>query len=483
MSDNFRFAQLQPFTLAGAGAVIGDTSITLKSMTDIDGSALSMSGDFGTIGFGTIDPGNGTLEEQISFSGLTNNANGTVTLSGVKNVLFLYPYTQTSGLFKTHAGSAPFVISNTSGFYDELTSKTDDETITGTWTFPSTDPTRAGIGSDVDTATNTAFVTFGQLSRQAIAGAANASETVKGLVQLATPAQAAAGTSTGSSAARLTIPTSMSTATGATGTTVAVISQTDGTIAPAFIDPTGNYNFTGIVTGADTSGIIVPFGGFSAPTGWLLCDGAAVSRATYAHLFSITNTSLGTVTMTIATPCVVSFTAHGMQIGDSIYFTTTNSLPTGVSANTQYFIISAGFGVDSFEISASFGGAAINTSGSQSGVHTLHRTAFGVGNGSTTFNVPNMKGQVAVGLNTSDANFRAVNQTGGEATHTLTTPEIPSHLHTYNVQVGGGGTPLTTADGKTTGTNSTNLNTSSTGGDGAHNNLQPYVSLNYIIKT
>lgn len=203
MSDLFRFAQLQPYSLYGAGAVAGATSITLKSMTDIDGNALSMAGTFGSIGFGTMEPGNGNLEEQISFTGLVNNTNGTVTLSGVSNVTFTYPYTQTSGLFKTHAGSTSFVISNTSGFYDELTSKADDETVTGTWTFPTNDPTRAGIGSDVDTAVATAFVTLGQLSRQAISGASNAATTVKGIVQLSTQAQADAKTTVGSTGALL----------------------------------------------------------------------------------------------------------------------------------------------------------------------------------------------------------------------------------------------------------------------------------------
>lgn len=202
-ADNFRFAQLQNFSLAGGGAVAGATSITLKSMTDIDGNALTMAGTFGTIGFGTLEPGNGALEEQISFTGLTTNSNGTVTLSGVSSVTFVYPYTQTSGLAKTHAGSTTFVISNTSGFYDEMNSKLNDETITGTWTFPSADPTRAGIGSDVDTAVATAFVTLGQLSRQAISGASNASTTVKGIVQLATQAQADARTTTGSTGALL----------------------------------------------------------------------------------------------------------------------------------------------------------------------------------------------------------------------------------------------------------------------------------------
>jgi hypothetical protein len=130
-----KYAQVQSYTLAGSGVVIGATTVTLMSMLDIDGNALSMSGTFGSIGYGTIDPNLGEQEEQISFTGLTNNANGTTTLTGVKTVLFLSPYIESSGLAKTHSGGATFVISNTSGFYNTFPNKQDDETITGTWSF------------------------------------------------------------------------------------------------------------------------------------------------------------------------------------------------------------------------------------------------------------------------------------------------------------------------------------------------------------
>lgn len=115
--------------------MIGDTSVTLKSMNDIDGTSVTMSAYFGSKGFATIEPGNGVYEEQISFSGITQNANGTATLTGVKTVLFSDPYTETSGLAKTHAGSTTLVISNTAGFYNELTSKDNDETVNGLWQF------------------------------------------------------------------------------------------------------------------------------------------------------------------------------------------------------------------------------------------------------------------------------------------------------------------------------------------------------------
>lgn len=112
-------AQLQTFTLAGSGAIIGEQTITLQSFNSIDGIPLAMA-DFGTIGFATIEPNSGTQEEQISFTGVTQNANGTATLTGVKSVLFLSPYTSTVGLTKTHSGGVKFVISNTSAFYAAL---------------------------------------------------------------------------------------------------------------------------------------------------------------------------------------------------------------------------------------------------------------------------------------------------------------------------------------------------------------------------
>lgn len=80
---------------------------------------------------------------------------------------------------------------------------------------------------------------------------------------------------------------------------------------------------------------------------------------------------LGTVTMTIASPCVVTYNSHGLVAGDKVVFTTTGSLPTGITAGTTYFVISAGIATNTFEISATDGGSAVNTSGSQSGTHSI----------------------------------------------------------------------------------------------------------------
>jgi len=89
------------------------------------------------------------------------------------------------------------------------------------------------------------------------------------------------------------------------------------------------------------------------------------------YLISLANGRTATVTMTIASPGVVTFTGHGLQPGSGIVFSTTGSLPTGVTAGTRYYVISAGITDDTFRFAATQGGSAINTSGSQSGVHTL----------------------------------------------------------------------------------------------------------------
>lgn len=195
----------------------------------------------------------------------------------------------------------------------------------------------------------------------------------------------------------------------------------------------GDAHVTGTLTisgsGLAMVGEIRMWPTITAPTDWHLCDGTSLLRATYPDLSSLLNPSIGVATMTIATPCVVSFTSHGLSIGDKVFFTTTGALPTGVSANTTYWVISAGFGANSFRIAATQGGTAINTSGSQSGVHTLWRTYFGIAD-STHFNVPNFKGRVLPGRDSSQTEFAAIGMTGGEKTHTMVTADLVAHTHT-----------------------------------------------------
>ena len=197
-------------------------------------------------------------------------------------------------------------------------------------------------------------------------------------------------------------------------------------------------------------GLIYMFGGSVAPSGFLICDGSAISRSTYADLFS--------------------------AIG----------------------------------------------------------TTYGAGDGSTTFNLPDMSGRVPIGVSLDIS----LGDVGGEETHTLITNELPSHSHgipshghtnsikattpklthsitqpmfTYQPTTGSrssstsSNTNWTTSNTTTNASRTANLDIAnhtasictktgtvtdcnafdmeSVGGGVAHSNMQPYITLNYIIST
>ena len=116
-------------------------------------------------------------------------------------------------------------------------------------------------------------------------------------------------------------------------------------------------------------------------------------------------------------------------------------------------------------------------------------TSYGAGDGSTTFNLPNKKGRISVGLDSSQTEFNTIGKRDGEKTHQLTINEMPSHDHRLTPFV-----DIRQGDGQTnshSGSLGTHLggyvskpNTlvTPTGGDQPHNNLQPYEVDQWIIK-
>jgi microcystin-dependent protein len=112
---------------------------------------------------------------------------------------------------------------------------------------------------------------------------------------------------------------------------------------------------------------------------------------------------------------------------------------------------------------------------------TLYGTIHGVGDNSTTFNLPNkMDGKVAVGVDTTQTEFNTLNKTGGTKTHILTETEMPSHIHNINGSANQDGEDIRFAMGNNGGHSSANSN--ATGGGAAHNNLQPYRTTRYIVR-
>lgn len=162
------------------------------------------------------------------------------------------------------------------------------------------------------------------------------------------------------------------------------------------------------------SGIIIQYAGSSTPSGWLLCDGTAVSRTTYSGLYS----SIG--------------------------------------------------------------------------------TTYGVGDNSTTFNLPDLRGRVPVGSGQgkedgasdpvagtatrppagSNLTNRSLGVYGGEEKHSITEAELAAHTHTIltGTSSTGGGMAAPFQGNQTT-------STGSTGSGTAHNNMMKYITVNFIIKT
>lgn len=97
-----------------------------------------------------------------------------------------------------------------------------------------------------------------------------------------------------------------------------------------------------------------------------------------------------------------------------------------------------------------------------------------------TFHVPDLRGKTVIGTSAT----YAMGDTGGEETHVLTEGEMPSHVHAYDPVV------IIDVDLEDLGLPQGNAaqivplateNTYATGGDEAHNNLQPYVALGYAV--
>lgn len=125
-------------TTYNLGASIGstDTSILLSSFSEpVSGTLYTMAYFNSAIMFGTIAPTTSSAE-LISFTGITQNANGTATLTGVSRGLQkAYPYTASATFQLPHAGQSIFILSDAPQVFNEYANLVNDQTFTGLITF------------------------------------------------------------------------------------------------------------------------------------------------------------------------------------------------------------------------------------------------------------------------------------------------------------------------------------------------------------
>jgi microcystin-dependent protein len=215
-------------------------------------------------------------------------------------------------------------------------------------------------------------------------------------------------------------------------------------------------------------GTIIDYAGIVAPAGYLVCDGSAVLRSSYGTLLSIlSQTQSGTTTNTMDTVSGLTDTSQ-MYVGMALE---SANFPAGTTIATI---------VDANNITASANATA-------SGAVDIQFFNWGNGDGSTTFNVPDLRRKVTIGQGGtgSSTDFgvagTVVGEEGGEESHTMTLDELVAHTHTirfYNNGVNNSN-PADVSD-----TNAGTLwPTSSTGNSQPFNVMQPSGIVYKIIKT
>lgn len=127
----------QTYTLAGSGISSTATSFTLSSFTITQNGYKIQDSDMSEVFYVTFEPGSRSRQEIASCTTVVQNANDTATISGCTRGLSpITPYTASSSLQFAHGGGTSVIFSNPPQLYNQAAFKDNDETITGSWLFP-----------------------------------------------------------------------------------------------------------------------------------------------------------------------------------------------------------------------------------------------------------------------------------------------------------------------------------------------------------
>jgi hypothetical protein len=183
-------------------------------------------------------------------------------------------------------------------------------------------------------------------------------------------------------------------------------------------------------------GVSIDYSGITPPAKWMTEDGSSLLRSSYPVCWANLHSVIGTCTISIATPGVVTSVLHPFITGDCVHFTTTGALPTNISPSTGYYVIAVGG--NTFRLATTYAralaGTAINTSGTQSGVHTLVWSPWNIAD-STHFYIPDTRGLLVEGHGVQGyTSWAGVNYTGRLGQYKR--DQMQGHHHTSAIRSG-----------------------------------------------
>jgi hypothetical protein len=127
----------QTYTLAGSGISSSETSFTLTSFTITQNGYRIQDSDMSDTFYVTLEPGSRSRQEIVSCTTVVQNADGTATISGcTRGLLPITPYTASTSLQFAHSGGSTVIFSDPPQLFNQAGFKDNDETITGSWLFP-----------------------------------------------------------------------------------------------------------------------------------------------------------------------------------------------------------------------------------------------------------------------------------------------------------------------------------------------------------
>jgi len=246
--------------------------------------------------------------------------------------------------------------------------------------------------------------------------------------------------------------------------------------------------------GGAPAGVVLPFAGTAEPSGWLFCYGQAVSRTTYAALFAALGTAYGagdgstTFNLPDCRERILagkgdmggSSASNRLQRSKTVNFTSGNAVISGIASTSNLHA-----GMLAFHASIPAGTTILSIDS----VSQLTLSAAPTANGTSQ----------VIRFGVLDVN--TLGSSGGAAQVALAAAEMPAHTHTgvtasagAHTHTGGASPSLqgttensagATASGTTgsAGAHTHTLTIDSAGGGNAHNNVQPTMVINYIIKT